>query len=95
MNDCIAISSKFIPASNTRGSRIKLTPHTPCRDGLKPRTIGYNYEFNSSTEQAENWLKLKGLYPLAEASLNDGSSVFLLPVAQFTQIKKTFSNSNG
>ena len=50
------IEVKYLPATNFRGSRVKLTSHR----FNKSKTIAYNYSFNSIQEIAIDYLKKQG-----------------------------------
>jgi hypothetical protein len=50
MNSCLAIRTKYLPATNTRGSRIKATLGRP---GLAPSvTLHYDHALNSEQNHA-------------------------------------------
>lgn len=53
MRNLHLIEVKYLGATNTRGSRVKLTSH---RFGDSV-TIPYDYEFNNAHDMAEAWLR--------------------------------------
>jgi len=71
----VSVVVKYIPASNHRGSRVKLT--VPLSRGKAARFIPYSHEFNSSEDVAAAYLKAWGLTPEARTCLQDGTSALL------------------
>jgi len=63
----LAVIVKYIPASDTKGSRVKMT--LP-RD-KKSKTIAFDHEYNTSYQIAEAYLKGKGIEVKAEADMGE------------------------
>ena len=76
------IEVKYLGATNSRSSRVKLTS---LRFGDSV-TIGYNPEFNSSVDNAENWLNKNGFEPIFKS---EGKNVMYLHCFVFEPLKNT------
>ena len=83
----IAITASYVPASNCRGSRIKL--HL-VRFGMK-KFIPYDHTFNSANKIAIAWLEEKGIKITHEADGVDLGSILLARFEQVELIQKTFA----
>lgn len=84
----IAILATYVPATNHRGSRIKLT--LP-RFGMK-KFIPYDYTRNSANKIALAWLAEKGIAVTHEADGVDLGSIFLVSFDQVELVQTTFAS---
>ena len=82
------IEVKYLGATNSRGSRVKMTS---LRFGDSV-TIGYNHEFNSSVDNAENWLNKNGFEPIFKS---EGKNVMYLHCFVFEPLKSAPVMSDG
>lgn len=80
-----AIVVKYLGATNTRGSRVKLTS-TRFNDSV---TLSYDYVFNSAGEQAQWWLTMHEQVIVGCAELQNGKDVILLDAidGRFTALR--------
>ena len=63
----LAVIVKYIPASETKGSRVKMTlPRYK-----KSKTIPFDHSFNTSYQIAENYLTINYISVKSEADLGD------------------------
>ena len=56
LNNLHIFKIKYLSATNIRGSRVKITSER----FQHSKIIAYDYQFNSITEMAENYLKAQG-----------------------------------
>lgn len=87
MNDSIAITAKFVPATDTRGSRVTIS--VPEYNGR--RTIGYDHGCRDAGDVARVWLTAQGIVPNACAPLNSSTCVFTVDRSNWSHIKSAFN----
>jgi hypothetical protein len=87
MNDSIAITAKFVPATDTRGSRVTIS--VPEYDGR--RIINYDHSCRDAGEVARVWLTAQGIVPNATAPLARGTCVFTVDRSNWSHIKSAFN----
>jgi hypothetical protein len=80
MKNLHTITVKFLPATNARGCRVKLSSE---RFG-DSKTISYDYTFNSAVDIAENWLEKNGYRPCFKS---EGKNVMMLHCFVFEPLK--------
>jgi hypothetical protein len=81
MNPCIALIVKYVPATNTKGSRVSL--HFPRFD--KRKLIPFNSMRNSTSAVVLDYLEDFGIFPVAEAEGKKGEDIFFI---DFAEVKK-------
>jgi hypothetical protein len=82
MNPCIALIVKYVPATNTKGSRVSL--HFPRLD--KRKLIPFNSMRNSTSAVALDYLEEYRIYPVAEAEGKKGEDIFFIDYAEISKI---------
>ena len=84
MKNLHIIKVKYLGATNTRGSRVKLTS-----DRLKEtKTINYNYSLNSVTEMAKEYLQGQGQLIIGQGEGEKHDYIILDAIdGQFKSIK--------
>ena len=81
MKNTIALLVNYIPATNTKGSRVSL--HSPRFN--KRKYISYDHANNSIRDIALDYLKQNYIFPVAEAEGKNGEHVLLV---SFDQVEK-------
>jgi len=79
------ISVKYLSATDTKGSRVKLTSHR-----LKESvTLPFDYQFNCCTDIAEAYLKEKGHPIIGQCELHNGNDGIIVDAVdhKFLSIK--------
>lgn len=85
LNNYNLIEVKYLPATNTRGSRVKLTSLTL----EESTTIPYNYSLNSITDMATDYLVKQGQKIQGKAHGKNFDYIILKPINnEFKSIKK-------
>ncbi len=80
-----AVSVKFLPATNTRGARVKLYSGR-FKDS---KIIPYNYQYNNIADLAIDWLKDKGQKVMGQAEYNNSDIIMLDSINNtFTPLKE-------
>jgi len=69
MKNLIAISVRFLGATNTKGARVKLTVSR----FNTSKTISFDYEHNSAEDTAVSFFKSHGVTPFARCCTASGS----------------------
>ena len=79
VNSCYAITIKYLQATNTKGTRIKLIPSNDLKYGLdfKSITLPYNYSTGSFEQAVKYVVKVMGM-PLPRYNLNNGDQNILI-----------------
>tara|TARA_R100000231_G_scaffold1655_1_gene2779 strand:+ start:2530 stop:2841 length:312 start_codon:yes stop_codon:yes gene_type:complete len=79
VNSCYAITIKYLPPTNTKGTRIKLIPSDDLKYGLdfKSITLPYNYETNTFNQAVNYVVNVLGM-PLPKYNLNTGDQDILI-----------------
>lgn len=79
VSSCYAITIKYLPATNTKGTRIKLIPSDDLKYGLdfKSITLPYNYESNTFNQAVSYVVRVMGM-PLPRYNLNTGDQDILI-----------------
>ena len=79
VNSCYAITIKYLPPTNTKGTRIKLIPSNDLKYGLdfKSITLPYDYETNTFNQAVNYVVKTMGM-PLPKYNLNTGNQDILI-----------------
>ena len=74
VNNMRAIKVKFLPPTNTRGTRIKLTEQRfQNTDNI---TLSFDYEIGNGTKQAIKYLQEKGINLIGKAELKKETIFF-------------------
>ena len=78
------IEVKYLGATNTKGSRVKITS-LRFKDAV---TISYDYEFNNISEMFESWLKgLNNDLGIVSVGYNEYNNTYIYGVTVFEPIK--------
>jgi hypothetical protein len=86
MTSCIAITAKYLGATDTRGSRISLSvPEFNAR-----RFINYSFDFRDTEANALVWLAERNITPDGSAPLERGTCVFTVPRSEWRAIESAF-----
>ena len=83
MKNTIALLVNYIPATNTKGSRVSL--HSPRFN--KRKYIPYDHAYNSSRDIAISYLERNGIFPVAEAE-GKNEHIFLISFDQVEKVLK-------
>ena len=84
MQNTIALLINYIPATNTKGSRVSL--HSP--RFKKRKYIPFNSMYNSTSAVALAYLEFNGIFPVAEAEGKNGEHVLLVSFDQVEKVLK-------
>jgi len=89
VNSCYAITIKYLPPTNTKGTRIKLIPSDDLKYGLdfNSITLPYNYETNTFNQAVNYVVKVLGM-PLPRYNFNTGDQDIL--IFDKTEVNKIF-----
>ena len=82
MQSTIALIVKYIPATNTKGSRVSL--HFP--RFRKRKFIPFNSMYNSTSAVALAYLEFNGIFPVAEAEGKNGEDILLISFDQIVNV---------
>jgi len=74
MQNYHGIVVKYLPTTNTRGSRVKLIS-ARFKDSV---TLSYDYEYNHCVDMAAAWLKDHGQVIAGQCEINNNRDVILL-----------------
>jgi len=79
VSSCYAITIKYLPPTNTKGTRIKLIPSDDLKYGLdfKSITLPYNYETNTFNQAVNYVVKVLGM-PLPKYNLSTTDTDILI-----------------
>ena len=79
VNSCYAITIKYLPPTNTKGTRIKLIPSDDLKYGLdfNSITLPYNYETNTFNQAVNYVVKVLGM-PLPKYNLSTTDTDILI-----------------
>ena len=82
----IAVIVSYVPATNTKGSRVKIEiPRMNIR-----KFFSYDSLFNSSSDQVECWLTGMGAMPLFQAELEMRKHVFAVDFIHWDKLEFAF-----
>lgn len=81
-----AVTVRFLPATNTLGSRVSVT--LPCLG--RSKVLPYDHRYSSSTDNAVAWLREQGVQPVASADLGKGVTVLTFGVEDHTALFRIF-----
>jgi hypothetical protein len=79
VSSCYAITIKYLPSTNTKGSRIKLIPSDDLKYGLDFKSIilPYNYESDTFNQAVNYVVRVMGM-PLPKYNLNTTDTNILI-----------------
>ena len=76
MRNLHMVEVKYLGATNTKGSRVKLTSHR-FKSSI---TIPYSYEFNSADDIGTDWLEKNGFRPVFGGEWKNGQTIVAVEV---------------
>lgn len=82
-----ALVVKYLPATNTKGARIKMTHPQSGRS----KVIPFDYNFTSAIDGAAEWLRGMGVQAEEIADLGKGVFALIFPVFEHTALYIIFS----
>ena len=87
----IAIIVSYVPATNTKGSRVKV--EIP-RMRIK-RFLSLDHKYNSCADQIESWLFSSEIEINSQAELDKGKHIFLVSFGYWEALANAFGKTIG